>query len=222
MDKRRGGFFAWLRQAPTTPARAKVKALFQQVAGDPRFHRVARLSAEEVRMLQREVAAATFARSNIVQGGYAGRKSVAEGGGVLLGLSPLHQRRRAAHELFHLVRDVRQKMPVGWEPDSMVAGVDRLEGRVHRLDANLAVRSGAWDNRVRRPVRRSRLGGFRRPESLLLVVRILTGIRLFLRLVEIQHVPDPSFSAQVLSPLARAGGHGELGSGRFKCRGMCR
>lgn len=66
---------------------------------------------------------ASFRVSNILQGGYAGRVPIAGAADaaeeLVLALSPLHRRRAAAaHELFHLARDLRgvQSMSLGNEP----------------------------------------------------------------------------------------------------------
>jgi hypothetical protein len=105
MSEPGSGLTGWLRRPPTKPAGPEVKALFQRIASDPWFHQVAGLSEREVQTIQRELASAEFCYCNSLQGGYAGRPP---GRGLVLGLSRLHRRvAPAAHELFHLAREVR-------------------------------------------------------------------------------------------------------------------
>jgi hypothetical protein len=105
MSEPGSGLFGWLRRPPTKPAGPEVKALFERVADDPWFHKVAGLSPAEVVVLKSRLASASICYSTILQGGYAGRP---ETRGLVLGLSRLHRHKAAAaHELFHLARDVR-------------------------------------------------------------------------------------------------------------------
>jgi hypothetical protein len=102
---RGAGITGWLRRPPTRPAGPELRALFLGVAIDKRFHRVASLGAREIEVLHAQLASAAFCECSIWQGGYAGRPADR---GLVLGLSRLHRRIvPAAHELFHLVREVR-------------------------------------------------------------------------------------------------------------------
>ena len=92
-----------IRAAPTEVADGPVKALFEGIATDPEFLLIAGLEAEEGDTLLRDLATAAYRFSPIIQGGYAGRAR----GRLILALSRRHLRRgAAAHELFHLARDV--------------------------------------------------------------------------------------------------------------------
>jgi hypothetical protein len=101
-----------VRAAPAVAANGKVRELFEEVANDPLFHLVAGLSAQpgpenapsERDTFLQDLSTASYRYSKMVQGGYAGRDAA---GNLALALSRWHLRRAAAaHELFHLARDV--------------------------------------------------------------------------------------------------------------------
>jgi hypothetical protein len=87
-----------------------IKGLFLSIANDPFFQRIARLSREQRVRLTEEVGRASFRRSPWFQGGYAGRDRA---GNLVLGLSRLFPAATtAAHEVFHVARDIRGKCPL--------------------------------------------------------------------------------------------------------------
>jgi hypothetical protein len=104
----------WFLEIPTAEADGAVKALFEEVAKDPRFHWWADLNEWEVGVLQRDVATAAFRDTGIRGGGgYACRE---DAGQIVLALSRRNCRRvPAAHELFHLCRDVIHRCRDGEE-----------------------------------------------------------------------------------------------------------
>ncbi len=106
-----------LHSVPTAPAGPGVEELFQSVSRDPRFLKIAGVTEAE---MNSALNSASIRTSNIFQGGYAGRVPLPEGGDELvLALSPLHAREvPAAHELFHLARDLQgiQTLSIGETP----------------------------------------------------------------------------------------------------------
>jgi hypothetical protein len=101
--------FDVIRREPPQ-ADPNIKALFLSVANDPFFQRIARLSLEQQLRLTEEVERASFRRSPWFQGGYAGRD---RGGNLVLGLSRwFPAAATAAHEAFHVARDIRGKCPL--------------------------------------------------------------------------------------------------------------
>ena len=92
-----------LRATPTRPANERVETLFDVVAEDEDFVLIAQLNDSEVALLRQDLASASYRLSSVVQGGFAGRNREQ----LILALSPWHLRpAAAAHELFHLARDV--------------------------------------------------------------------------------------------------------------------
>lgn len=90
------------RAVPAHQADDRVSHLFAEVAADDEFRRIAGLTDEELATLTADLSTAAY-RYSTLQGGFAGR----DGTQLVLALSPLHLRRAcAAHELFHLARDV--------------------------------------------------------------------------------------------------------------------
>jgi hypothetical protein len=103
-----GGFnmLPFIHEVPKNAAGASTSQLFERIARDPAFLRIAGVTEEE---MLAALDAASVRYSNVLQAGYAGRVPL-EGGGdqLVLGLSRLHQRTSpAAHELFHLAREMR-------------------------------------------------------------------------------------------------------------------
>jgi hypothetical protein len=94
----------WIRGIPTVAANGAVRSRFEQIANDPFFQHIARLREDECQTLLDDLSTASIRYSKIVQGGYAGRD---DQGMLVLALSRWHLRSApAAHELFHLARDV--------------------------------------------------------------------------------------------------------------------
>jgi hypothetical protein len=91
------------RSMPMSEAKGSVQALFRKVSQDPIFLKIAGLTELERDVFWNELTTAAY-RISWFQGGYAGRTN---GGQIVLGLSWIHLRRvPAAHELYHLARDV--------------------------------------------------------------------------------------------------------------------
>ncbi len=117
--------------------------VFEDVATDPRFLRIGAVNADE---MAAAVRSASIRYSNPLQGGFAGRIVSESGDDLILGLSRFHVRRSpAAHELFHLSRDLRgiQTLRMDKIPDKNDACVEwhcgiqgkelRRQGQVNRF-----------------------------------------------------------------------------------------
>jgi hypothetical protein len=100
-----------IRAAPSANANGKVRDRFMEVAQDPDFLLVAGLGPSELVTFLQDLSTASYRYSRIIQGGYAGRDPA---GTLVLALSWGHLRRAAAaHELFHLARDVKCRVTRG-------------------------------------------------------------------------------------------------------------
>lgn len=140
------GLLPFVHSTPKKLAGPKVVNVFESVAADPRFLRIAGIGADE---MATAVKSASIRYSNPLQGGYAGRIVTENAEELILGLSRFHARRSpAAHELFHLSRDLRSLRSLR---------MDKIPGPVGRLREEVIV----WNMQFRyAPVRTGlELGG---------------------------------------------------------------